>query len=328
MSDKLSQNESVLGGLAGSTRPIDIQARKQPLSKTLYRDRYLYLFLVPVLAFYLVFRYLPLGGLIIAFKDYRLNLGILGSPWAGFKYFERLFASRDFYRVVRNTLFLNVYGLVAGFPVPILLAVLLNEVRSTPFKKGVQTMLYLPHFISWVILGGIIINILSPGSGFVNTVLDALFGVRIFFLGQTEWWPTVYVLSGIWRSAGWGTIIYLAAISGIDPQLFEAAIIDGANKLRQIWHITIPGIAPTIVILLILRMGQMLNIGFEQVFMLQNLAVREVADVISTYVYRVGIEGFQYSFTTALGVFQSAIGFILILTANWISNRITGTGIW
>ncbi|HKJ86412.1 MAG TPA: ABC transporter permease subunit, partial [Spirochaetia bacterium] len=236
----------------GAVDALLISANRRSLGKDLYRDRYLYLFLVPVVAFYIVFRYLPLGGLIIAFKDYRLNLGILGSPWVGFKHFERLFAAREFYRVVRNTLVLNVYGLVAGFPAPIILAILLNEVRNLKYKKAVQTMLYLPHFISWVVLGGIIINLLSPSSGIVNHALDAVFGVRIFFMGSSAWWPTVYVMSGIWQGAGWGTIIYLAAISGIDPQLYEASIIDGANKLRQIRHITIPGITSTIFILLIL----------------------------------------------------------------------------
>jgi len=301
---------------------------RSSLVAALRRDRYLYLFLVPVVFYYLVFRYVPMGGLAIAFEDYRMSTGVWGSPWVGLAHFRKLFQSREFLNVLWNTVFLNVYGLIAGFPVPIILAILLNEVHNLPFKKTVQVLIYLPHFISWVILGGIVINLLSPNTGIVNHVLKAVTGRTVFFLGDSAWWPTVYVFSGIWASAGWGTIVYLAAITCIDPQLYEAAVIDGAGKLRQVLSITLPCIAPTIMIILILRLGNMLSIGFEQVFMLQNVAVRGVSEVISTYVYRIGIEGFRYSYTTALGVFQSIVGFAMVLGANALSRRITGGGIW
>ena len=298
------------------------------LLRDIRRDRYLYAFLIPVVLYYVIFRYVPMGGLVIAFKDYNLGKGIWDSPWVGFKHFERLFSSRDFFRVIRNTLALNVYNLIFGFPAPIILALLLNEVRSFKFKRTVQTLIYLPHFISWVIMGGIVINLLSPSSGYVNTLLG-FFGLDpIFFMGDSRWWPIAFVASGIWKSMGWGTIIYLAAISVVDPQLYEAAIIDGANKWRQVLHITIPSITATISILLILRLGQMMNIGFEHVFMLQNQAVMDVSDVISTYVFRQGIQGFRYSYTTALGIFRSIIGFILVYSSNRIARKLGGNGIW
>jgi putative aldouronate transport system permease protein len=266
--------------------------------------------------------------MVIAFKDYNLYEGIAGSPWVGFKHFIRLFSSRDFFRVVRNTFLLNLYSLAAGFPVPIILALMLNEVRSIRLKKTIQLTIYLPHFVSWVIMGGIITSILSPSTGIVNTIIRGISGKEIFFLGSEAWWPIVFVVSGIWKEAGWGTIIYLAAISTINPEMYESAIIDGASKIQQILYITIPGITMTISILLILRLGNMLEIGFEQVFMLQNLAVMDVSDVISTYIYRQGIQGFRYSYTTALGIFKSIIGFLLIWTANKVTNKISGTGIW
>lgn len=308
--------------------PTTVAVNRKSLQSQLLRDRWLYIFLVPVVAYYMVFKYAPMGGLVIAFKDYRLGDGIAGSDWVGLAHFRHLFSSRDFFRVLKNTLLLNVYAISAGFPIPIILALLLNEIRTSALKKGIQLTIYLPHFISWVILGGIAITVLSPSQGFVNRIVDALFGVRIFFLGESTWWPVVFVATGIWKEAGWGTIIYLAAMSTIDPQLYEAARIDGATRLQRVWHVTLPGIAVTISILLILRLGRMLEIGFEQVFMLQNLAVMDVSDVISTYVYRHGIEGFRYSYTTALGVFQSGIGFVLLLTANSIANRIGRAAIW
>lgn len=302
--------------------------QRKNLLTSLYRDRYLYLFLVPVILFFLIFKYAPLAGMVIAFKDYNLYEGIAGSPWVGFKHFIRLFSSRDFFRVVRNTFLLNLYSLAAGFPVPIILALMLNEVRSIRLKKTIQLTIYLPHFVSWVIMGGIITSILSPSTGIVNTIIRGISGKEIFFLGSEAWWPIVFVVSGIWKEAGWGTIIYLAAISTINPEMYESAIIDGASKIQQILYITIPGITMTISILLILRLGNMLEIGFEQVFMLQNLAVMDVSDVISTYIYRQGIQGFRYSYTTALGIFKSIIGFLLIWTANKVTNKISGTGIW
>lgn len=303
--------------------------RRPGIGTALKRDRHLYLMLLPVIVFYLLFKYAPMAGEIIAFKDYRLGDGIFGSKWVGFKHFQSLFASLDFWRVLRNTLVLNVYSLVFGFPVPIILALLLNEVRKEGFKKTVQNLLYLPHFISWVVLGGIFIAILSPSTGVVNAVLEHVFGVEpIYFMASSAWWPVAYTLSGIWREAGWGTILYLAAMASIDPQLYEAAKIDGANKLRQIWHITLPGIRSTVAILLVLRMGNMMDVGLEQTLILQNQSVLDVADVISTYVYRVGLQNMNYSYTTALGLFQSAVGLILVIGVNRITRLFGERGLW
>jgi putative aldouronate transport system permease protein len=267
-------------------------------------------------------------GEIIAFKNYRFADGIWGSKWVGLKHFERLFTSPDFFNVLKNTLLLNVYSIVFAFPVPIVLAILLNEVRIEWYKRTIQNLLYIPHFISWVVLGGIVIALLSPSTGIVNTVIKA-FGIEpVYFMASNFWWPIVFILSGIWQSAGWGTILYLAAMAGIDPQLYEAAKIDGASKLRRIWHVTLPGIRSTIAILLILRVGQMMDVGFEHIFILQNKAVYQVSNVISTYVYHVGLEGSQYSYTTALGLFQSIIGLILIISVNKIIKAMGENGLW
>lgn len=299
------------------------------LGRRLYRDRYLYLLLAPIVVFYAVFKYAPMFGEIIAFKDYRFADGILGSEWVGLKHYKRLFTSRDFYVILKNTLLLNLYSIVFAFPVPIVLAMLLNEVRVEWYKRTIQNLLYIPHFISWVVLGGIFIALLSPSTGFVNVVLEHVFGIEpIYFLASTFWWPVMFILSGIWQSAGWGTILYLAAMSNIDPQLYEAARIDGAGKIRQMWHVTLPGIRSTIAILLILRVGQMMDVGFEHVFVLQNSAVYEVSSVISTYVYHAGLQQMQYSYTTALGLFQSIIGFILIVTVNRVIKAMGEDGLW
>lgn len=302
--------------------------KKKDGLRWLWKSRYLYLLLVPVVVFYILFKYVPLYGLLIAFKDYKFATGILGSPWAGFKYFEEMFRSGIFYTVLRNTLLLNVYSVVFGFPVPIILALLINEMKHQWYKRVVQQLIYIPHFFSWVVLGGMIVSVLSPRAGAVNFILERVIGQKIFFMASDFWWPVVFILSGIWKEAGWGTIIYLAAISGVDTQLYESAIIDGANKFKQVLHITIPSIKPTIIILLVLRLGYMMDVGFEQVFMLQNNAVMQVADVISTYVYRMGIMGYQYSATTAIGIFQSLVSVVLLVTANKLSNKFAETGIW
>ncbi|WP_338012226.1 ABC transporter permease [Paenibacillus beijingensis] len=293
------------------------------------RDRHLYLMLLPVIGYYLIFKYAPMAGEIIAFKDYRFVDGIFGSKWVGLRHFRMLFESTDFWRVLRNTLLLNVYNLVLGFPVPILLALLLNEVRREWYKKTMQNLLYLPHFISWAVLGGIVIAMLSPSTGVVNMILHNVFGIEpVYFMASSNWWPFAYTMSGIWREAGWGTVLYLAAMASIDPQLYEAAKIDGASKLRQIWHITLPGIRSTIAILLILRMGQFMDVGLEQTLVLQNQSVLDVADVISTYVYRVGLQNASYSYTTALGLFQSVIALILVVTVNRLIRAFGERGLW
>ncbi|MGI6183930.1 MAG: ABC transporter permease [Candidatus Fimadaptatus sp.] len=300
------------------------------LGKRIWRDRYLYLLLLPVVVYFFVFKYAPLYGLQIAFKDFKMNLGITGSEWVGMKYFNRLFNSAVFFRVFRNTLLLNLYNLLWGFPAPIILALMLNEMRSQSYKRVAQSIVYIPHFFSWVVLAGMVDSVLSPSTGIVNMLYKAITGAEegIYFLASNRWWRTVFVIVNIWKEVGWGTIIYLAAMSGVDPQLYEAAIIDGATKFQQMYHITLPSIRPTIVILLVLRMGSMMDVGMEPVLLLSNDVVREVSDVFSTYIYRQGIQSTQYSLTTAMGIFQSVISTVLLLSANFASNKLTGEGIW
>ncbi|MDR0710250.1 MAG: ABC transporter permease subunit [Spirochaetaceae bacterium] len=296
--------------------------------KDIFRDRWLYVFLILPLGYYLLFKYGPMYGVLIAFKDYKIGLGIDGSPWVGLKHFARLVQSSDFFNILKNTLLLNVYALIFGFPVPVIIAILLNEVRRPFYKRMVQSVLYLPHFMSWVVLGGIFTQMLSPSTGIVNTILRIPGITPIYFLANNFWWPIIFIISGIWQGAGWGSIVYLAAISNIDPELYESARIDGANKLAQIWHITLPCIKSTVSIMLILRMGSMMDVGFEHIYNLQNPVVYAVSDVISTYVYRVGIMGSQYSYPTAIGLFQSVVSMILVVSANKIVRCLGESSLW
>lgn len=305
-------------------RPKNIN---KDLLKRIYKSRYLYIMLLPTIAFYIIFHYLPMYGIIIAFKDFKASRGILGSPWVGFKHFEQFFSSYYFFRLIRNTFLLNFYGLIFGFPAPIILAILLNELRSEKFKRFVQSVSYLPHFISVVIVVGFIVDFFSQ-NGIVNNLLS-LFGIEpINFLIEPKWFRPLYVGSGIWQGIGWGSIIYLAAISGIDPELYEAAIIDGAGRFRKIISITIPSIAPTIIIQLIFRIGGMMSVGFEKVFLMYNPSTYETADVISTFVYRSGLQSAQYSYAAAIGLFNTIINFILLIGANYISRVTTESSLW
>lgn len=289
----------------------------------------LYLMLFPVLLYYFFFHYLPYSGLLMAFQNYKLGLGIEGSEFVGLQHFQTLFRSKEFWKILKNTVVLNVLNLVLYFPAPIILAILLNEIRNVVFKRIAQSLMYLPYFFSWVVIGGMFVDILSPGTGVVNKIISALTGGKtIFFMASTFWWPIMFVLSTMYKEVGWGSIIYLAAITGIDAELYEAAKIDGANRWQQILHVTLPCISQTIVIMLILRMGSVLNVGMEQILMLENAAVKSISDVISTYTYRMGIQQLQYSKTTAIGVFQSLINMLLMLSANKISKKLTGDGIW
>jgi putative aldouronate transport system permease protein len=264
----------------------------------------------------------------MAFQDFKAPRGLFGSPFVGLKHFRIIFGTSSFYTILGNTLTLNLLNLALYFPAPIILAILLNEVRHSSFKRVSQSLMYLPHFFSWVVLGGMVIEILSPSKGIVNMIISALSGGHtVHFMASKVWWRFVFVLSTIWKEVGWGTIIYLAAISGIDSELYEAATIDGANHFQQIGHVTLPGMASTIAVMLILRMGSVLSVGMEQIMMLQNAAVNEIADVIQTYTYRIGIQQGRYSLTTAIGIFQSVVGMILILTANQISKKLTDNSI-
>ncbi len=296
--------------------------------KKMWRDRYMYLILIPVIAYYLIFCYAPMYGVTIAFKDYNMFKGVFGSEWVGLANFERIFSTSDFYMVLRNTLMLNLLQLLFSFPGPIILALLLNELRSNKFKRVVQTIVYLPHFLSWVVVATLLIPMLSPSTGVINQLIVRLGGESIYFMSDPGWWIFIYVASGVWKSIGWGAIVYLAALAGVDPSLYEAAIIDGANKWQQCIHITIPSIIPTIMVLLILNVGQIMSIGFDQPYLLGNSSVTEVSEVISTYVYRLGLESADISRSTAIGLFQSLVNFVILLITNTVSKKVTGSGIY
>ena len=293
------------------------------------RDWRLYLMLVIPVVFYILFRYVPMYGIVIAFQKYNLFKGVAGSPFVGLENFRFIFKMPDFKIALGNMLLLNFMDLLVGFPMPILLAILLNEIRATAVKRVYQTLLYLPHFLSWVIIGGMVLQIFAPTTGIVNATLMRmnLISQNIPFLTVGPIWRVTYVLVGVWQSMGWGTILYLAAITGINSELFEAAKIDGANKVQQIWHVTLPGIRPTIVVLLILNVGQMMNIGFDRPFVIGNTMVQNYCDVISTFVYRAGIKNAQFARATAIGLFQSVVGLVLISTANFVSHRLGEEGI-
>ncbi len=291
------------------------------------RNRALYLLAIPVVAYYLIFCYLPMYGASIAFKDFSAGRGILGSPWAGFKHFAAFFQDIYFFRILRNTVLINLYQLIFAFPIPVLLALLINEIRSLRFKKTVQTVIYMPHFISVMVICGLILDF-TARNGLINDVIALFGGERTNIMLEASLFKPVYVLSGIWQEAGWGTIIYLAALTGVDQELYEAARIDGAGRLRQMLSITIPCIMPTVVIMLILRIGNMMNVGFEKIILLYNPTIYETSDVISSYVYRKGLLDFNYSFSAAVGLFNSAINFALVLAANRISRAVNETSLW
>lgn len=292
------------------------------------RDWQLYLLITLPLIYFLIFKYTPMMGVMIAFKEYNMFKGIFHSPWIGFATFREIFSMQEFYQALRNTFMLNIFDLIVNFPIPIILAILLNEIRIVWFKKGAQTILYLPHFISWVIIGGMATQLLSTNTGIVNNVLKLLGVQAIPFLTKPLYWIATYVGVGVWQSAGWGTIIYLAALTGINKELYEAADVDGASRLRKIWNITLPGIKPTIVILLILNIGNMANIGFERPYVLSNPLVTDVSQVISTYVYQIGIQSARFTIATAIGLFQAVVGLIFLLSANYASKKINDQGIW
>ncbi len=296
----------------------------------LARDWRLYVMLAIPFLWYILFCYKPMSGIIIAFQKYSIFKGVSGSPFVGWKNFEFVFGMRDFGIALGNTLLLNFLDLLFGFPMPIILAIMLNEMRTPKLKKVSQTMLYLPHFLSWVIIGGMVLKIFAPTTGVINSMLlkSGLIDKNIPFLTEGNWWRFTYVLVGVWQNMGWGTIIYLAAITGLDMNLFEAAQIDGANKLQQIWHVTLPGIRSTIVVLLIMNIGRMMSVGFDRPYIIGNTIVKDYCDVISTFVYRVGIVNTKYDRATAVGLFQSVIGLVLITVANAVSRAFDEQGIW
>lgn len=310
-----------------SSRKYGATKRKNNFLYYIKRDGLLYFLLLLPMAYILIFKYAPIYGLVMAFQDYNIFEGIRGSEWVGLDVFRFIFEQDSFYRALKNTLVLNVLDLIAGFPAPILLAILLNEVRQAKFKKMTQTVLYLPHFLSWVIIGGMVYLMFSNG-GMINNFLSSFGLERIEFLSQKTPWLITYIAVGVWQNIGWGTIIYLAAITGINRELYEASDIDGCSRLRKMWHITLPGIKSTINILLILQIGRMVSIGFDRPFVMGNSLVSDYSDVISTFVYRVGISSGDFSQATAVGLFQSVVGLILLLSANFVAKKLGEDGIW
>ena len=296
--------------------------------KKAYAQRYLFLLLLPCLAYYIIFKYIPMAGITIAFKRYDFRLGIFDSPSVGLLYFKQFIKGPYFFRLVRNTFLLSLYNILWSFPIPIIFALLLNELRSEKFKKTVQTISYLPHFLSIVIVVGLLKQMLSPSTGIINALITKLGGQPINFFMKKEYFRTLYIASGIWQHFGWNAIIYIAAIAGIDQELYEAARVDGAGRFRLMWHITLPGILPTIIILLILSLGNILTIGYTKVLLMYNPSIFETADVISTYVYRAGIENRNYSLGTAVDLMNSVISFIFIIITNKLSNKVSGYGLW
>ncbi|SDO34740.1 putative aldouronate transport system permease protein [Paenibacillus sp. yr247] len=295
--------------------------------KRLHQNKPLLVMFIPVVLFFLIFKYLPMFGLMIAFKDYNFTDGVLHSPWVGLDNFITLFHQSQTLNIIRNTLVLSLLSLIFGFPVPIVLAILLNEVRRLWFKKFVQTVVYLPHFLSWVVLGGLVLTIFSMESSAINHWIENHFGEPYPFLYNPGSWIAIFVASGVWKEMGYNAIIYLAALSAIDPSLYESAAMDGAGKMKQIWHVTLPGIQTTIVLLVILAIGKVMDVGFDPVFNLQNNVVSSVSEVISTYVYRVGVQQGQFSLTSAMGLFESVVSFLLVLSANGIARKFK-QGLW
>ncbi|WP_243767660.1 ABC transporter permease [Paenibacillus agricola] len=299
-----------------------MQARKK-----LKQNLFLLLLFFPPVVYFIVIKYIPMLGLIIAFKDYSFMDGVWGSPWVGLSNFETLFNTSQTLQIIRNTLLLSLLSVFVGFPFPIMLAILLSEVKKIWFRKSVQTLVFLPHFISWVVIGGMVLSIFSQDTGIVNYWIQQWTGSAFPFLYKEPSWIAIFVGSGIWKTAGWTAIIYLAALSTIDPSLYESASLDGAGKLRKIWHITLPGISSTIVLMFILSMGHVMEVGFDQVYVLQNPVISNVSEVISTYIYKVGLQGMQFSLTAAMGLFESIISLIMVLTANQIARKF-GRGLW
>ena len=313
-----------LGRLPSETR----KARRHTVLKQMKANYFLYLFLLPATAYLLIFSYGPMYGIQIAFKDFYAYLGIEGSPWVGLKHFENFFRSPRFSVLLQNTLTLSFYSLLAGFPLPIILALLLNYTPKQGLKKFAQTASYAPHFISTVVLVGMLNVFFSPRSGFVNTMLGWIGVDPIFFLGDPKWFKHMYVWSGVWQSTGWGSIIYLAALAGVSPELHEAVIIDGANKLQRIWNIDIPTIMPTMVILLVMNFGSIMNVGYEKVFLMQNDLNMSASEIISTYTYKIGLQGAQYSYSTAIGLFNNIINFVMLVVVNRVARGLSGSSLW
>ncbi|MFY9278929.1 MAG: ABC transporter permease subunit [Caldicoprobacterales bacterium] len=305
--------------------------KKRSFLDTFKKYKMYYFLLIPGLLYLIIFHYIPMFGIIISFKDYQPFMGVKGiftSQWVGFKHFQKFFNSYYFWDILGNTLTISLLKFIFGFPAPIVFALLLNEVRNKKFMKTVQTISYLPHFLSWVVVSGLLVTLLSTDNGLINIIREAMGRESIMFLGDPRYFRQVLVVSDIWKGIGWGSIVYLAAISGVDQEMYEAAYIDGANRWRRIWHITLPSISNIVVIMLIFNVGGLLNAGFEQIFLLYSPSVYSVADIIDTFVYREGLQSNNYSYATAVGLFKSLVSMFLLLLTNFIAKRLDQEGIW
>lgn len=307
------------------------QPKKRSFIDAVKKYKMYYLLLLPGLLYLIIFHYIPMFGIIISFKEYQPFMGVEGiftSEWVGLKHFQKFFNSYYFWDILGNTLAISLLKFIFGFPAPIIFALLLNEVRNKKFMKTVQTISYLPHFLSWVVVSGLLVTLLSTDNGLINIIREAMGKESIMFLGDPKYFRQVLVISDIWKGIGWGSIVYLAAISGVDQEMYEAAYIDGANRWRRIWHITLPSISHIVVIMLIFSVGGLLNAGFEQIFLLYSPAVYSVADIIDTFVYREGLQSNNYSYATAVGLFKSLVSMFLLLLTNFIAKRLDQEGIW
>ncbi|NOU65339.1 ABC transporter permease subunit [Paenibacillus sp. LMG 31461] len=314
-----------LNGKAGEAK---FSRKREGRWLRVWRNLDTYVLLVPGLLLLLLFKYTPMYGVLIAFQDFNIFDGIRGSQWVGLEQFRKLMQSTEFMQVFTNTLLISIYKIVLLFPIPILIALLLNEIRFPAFKRTIQTIIYMPHFLSWVIISGLFMTILSPSDGLVNTVIQWFGGESIRFFMDNHVFRSVVVFTAGWKEIGWNAIIFIAALASVEQEQYEAASIDGANRLQQMWHISLPGIVPTIILMLILRLGMVLDAGTEQILTMYNPTVYASGDVIGTFVYRMGLGKMDYSFSTAVGLFNSVVGFILIISGNWLSKKTLNRGIW
>ena len=312
---------------AKAPKPTLVQ-RLQRLAKQYWKCRYLMMLLIPSVIMLIIFKYVPMYGVTIAFKNFKLRQGILGSPWVGFDVFEKVFSMPVFWTAFKNTAILGVMNLVVGFPLPIILALLLNEIHNEHYKKILQTISYLPHFVSWITLSGLFIQLLSPSTGPVAS-LFRLFGAEpYYFMGEVKTFRWVLVATGAWKGVGWGSIVYLAALAGVDQEMYEAALIDGANRFQRVWYITLPSILPTVTIMLILRAGSILADNFDQIYNMSNSAMYEVANVLGVYTYELGLKNMRYAESTAVSLFLNVISLALVLLTNFVSTKVNDYGIW
>ncbi|MBE5961157.1 MAG: sugar ABC transporter permease [Lachnospiraceae bacterium] len=305
--------------------------KRSLLRKNIKRDRYLLLMILPVIVYFIIFCYLPMTGLVMSFQKFVPGQGFMGlytGDFVGLKWFRQFFESPYFFRLIRNTFLLSFYSLIFGFPIPILFALCITQIKTKKIQRGAQIITYLPYFISTVVVVGMITNFLSPSNGIINQMLQFFGHEPINFMGEKQYFRAIYVISGSWQTFGFNSIIFVASIMGISPELYEAMKVDGGNKLQTIWHLVLPSIKPTIILLLIMSLGNLLNVGFEKVYLLYNSGIYETADVISTYVYRQGIESQNYSYATAVGLFNSLIGFVIVFAANRLSRKMTDTSVW